>query len=122
MLAISRMSRFMRLMRAVSWLRLRAAAPAEPLSGRSTAFQIQCPRIKRRYILTFSLRPILIHSARAREVVAVEQAGAQVVGAKAALVAREAARAGAVTIPCPATTIRHSTSRAPLFRHFHLRR
>src|SRR6266481_3337870 len=89
MLATSRMSRFMRWMRAVLWRRLRAVALAKSLSGRLTAFQIPHPCVRLRHILAFSLRPILIHSGRSGAA-AVEQAEALAVAAAAEVRVEEA--------------------------------
>src|SRR6267378_4003792 len=87
MLATSRMSRFMRWMRAVSWRRLRAVALAKSLSGRLTAFQIPYPCVRLCHILAFSSRPILIHSGRSG---AAEQAEALAVAAAAEVRVEEA--------------------------------
>src|SRR6267142_2199406 len=89
MLATSRMSRFMRWMRAVSERRLGAVALTKSLSGRLTAFQIPYPCVRLRHILAFSLRPILIHSGRSG-VAAVEQAEALAVAAAAEVRVEEA--------------------------------
>src|SRR5713226_3226103 len=150
MLATSRMWRSTRSMPAVSWRPLQAGAPAgEQRLGRLIPLQATFPRGRLLLVHTLSSRPIrrwpcLIRSAaeavveeEARAVVGVraEEAARAAVAVRAEAVARAAApgaeeRAApeavapvvAVIILSPIIlTIRPTTSRGRLFRHFHLR-
>src|SRR5713226_1891765 len=144
MLATSQMWRSTRSMLAVSWRPLRAGAPAgEQRLGRFIPLQATFPRGRLLLVHTLSSRPIrrwpcLISSGPAAEPVAVAgrvAAARAAVAVRAAAVARAAApgeeeRAApeavapvvAVIILSPIIlTIRPTTSRGRLFRHFHLR-
>src|SRR6266849_4671152 len=151
MLATSRMWRSTRSMPAVSWRPLQAGAPAgEQRLGRFIPLQATFPRGRLLLVHTLSSRPIrrwpcLIRSGPAAaepeavaEVVAAEavvEVAARAVVVRAEAVARAAAagaeeRAGpeavapvvVVIILSPIIlTIRPTTSRGRLFRHFHLR-
>src|SRR5216683_1660090 len=148
MLATSRMWRSTRSMPAVSWRPLQAGAPAgEQRLGRLIPLQATFPRGRLLLVHTLSSRPIrrwpcLIRRSRAAvaepEAVAAAEAAVAAraaVAVRAEVVARAAApgaeeRAApeavapvvAVIILSPIIlTIRPTTSRGRLFRHFHLR-
>src|SRR5712691_1412699 len=134
MLATSRMWRSTRSMPAVSWRPLQAGAPAgEQRLGRLIPLQATFPRGRLLLVHTLSSRPIrrwpcLIRSgpaaaepaAVAEVVAAVARAAAP--GAEERAAPEAVAPVVAVIILSPIIlTIRPTTSRGRLFRHFHLR-
>src|SRR5713101_5234707 len=141
MLATSRMWQSTRSMPAVSWRPLQAGAPAgEQRLGRLIPLQATFPRGRLLLVHTLSSRPIrrwpcLIRRSRAAVAEPEEEAARAAVAVRAEAVARAAApgaeeRAApeavapvvAVIILSPIIlTIRPTTSRGRLFRHFHLR-
>src|SRR6266478_6476180 len=136
MLATSRMWRSTRSMPAVSWRPLQAGAPAgEQRLGRLIPLQATFPRGRLLLVHTLSSRPIrrwpcLIRSgpAAAEPEAVAEVVAAEAVAEAAAPAAEERAAPEAVapvvaviTLSPIILTIRPSTSRGRLFRHFHLR-
>src|SRR6266852_4830480 len=133
MLATSRMWRSTRSMPAVSWRPLQAGAPAgEQRLGRFIPLQATFPRGRLLLVHTLSSRPIrrwpcLIRSGPAAEPAAVAVRAAAV--ARAAAPGEEERAAPEAVAPVVAViilspiilTIRPTTSRGRLFRHFHLR-